>query len=196
MRTATCPVCHVTMEVVSLQPPEGATVTLDTCLTCGALWFDRGELERGSKRKVSRTHTNDEVDYLCPRCDVHLWAQTLGEHNHWASACIRCDGVFVDGESVDFALSLHPTAARLINAPRAGTPNTTRARPRPKLRKKPVDYLEHINVETCAWCSEPASDTRLVLSLRVTGWVCFSCRKKLDLLHSDEAARRVRPGAW
>ena len=189
VRSATCPVCHLTMDVISLQPPEGRAVTLDTCLKCGALWFDRGELDRGSKRAITRAHTNDEVEYLCPRCNVHLWAQTLGSNDYWASACIRCDGVFIDGESVDFALSLHPAAMRVLNAPRPGAPNTTRARPRPKLKREKVDYLKDINVETCSHCGERANDTRLVLSLRATGWVCLSCRTKLDLLQSDERHR-------
>ncbi len=172
VRSATCPVCHLTMDVLSIPPPDGRAVTLDTCLKCGALWFDRGEL-----------------DYLCPRCNVHLWAQKLGSNDYWASACIRCDGVFIDGESVDFALSLHPAALRVLNAPRPGAPNTTRARPKPKLKREKVDYLKDINVETCSHCGERANDTRLVLSLRSTGWVCLSCRTKLDLLQNDERHR-------
>ena len=169
------------MDIVSLQPPNGPTVTIDTCLTCGALWFDRQELARGSRRAVSRVHTNDEVDYRCPRCDVHLWAQKLGAEGHWASACIRCDGVFVDGESVDFALSLHPVAAREINAPRAGAAGTAVRRPRPRPRpvNAPVDYQKDINVEPCFECGERRNKVRWLATNVFEGWVCDACRDVL-----------------
>lgn len=185
-RSASCPICHVPMDLLVLQPPEGRPVRLDTCLQCGALWFDRHELADGSSHQLSREHTNVEVAYLCPRCHVHLWAQKLGPDGYWASACIRCDGVFIDGESVDFALSLHPTSVREINAPAPGEPQTTRRR-RPRLQKEaPVDYLKDILVESCAHCGKQTGSCRYVLSRSVRGWCCFDCRKELGSRLDDE----------
>lgn len=177
MSALDCPVCHQPMEELSIQPPGGTLVTLDTCTKCGGLWFDHAELELSSKRSLRRAHENEEVDYLCPRCDVHLWLQTLGE-GHWASACIHCDGVFVDGEVVDHALALHPTAARAANAPHAGE-GVERRRKRPKLKKEePKDYLKDILVEKCVKCGDEAMNTVYVVG---HGYVCRPCRNTLGL---------------
>ncbi len=68
-----CPKCHAGMEEV-----ESKGVTIDRCLECQGLWFDRGEAEQLSDRLVADYidtgdpevgEAMDEIEAIkCPRC--------------------------------------------------------------------------------------------------------------------------------
>jgi Zn-finger nucleic acid-binding protein len=95
------------METLTLTPPRRDEVDLDACARCGALWFDRGELERSSQRKVTRRETTEQIDAKCPRCRERLYADQLGDGN-WVYGCEKCSGVLVEGDTVRASLKLHP----------------------------------------------------------------------------------------
>jgi Zn-finger nucleic acid-binding protein len=95
------------METLTLEPPRKEPVDLDACGKCGALWFDKGELERTSLRKVTRRETTEQVSMKCPRCRERLYADQLGDGN-WVYGCEKCSGVLIEGETVHASLKLHP----------------------------------------------------------------------------------------
>jgi Zn-finger nucleic acid-binding protein len=95
------------METLTLAPPRRGEIDLDACGRCGALWFDRGELERSSQRQVTRRETTEQIDAKCPRCRERLYADQLGD-GHWVYGCEKCSGVLVEADTVRASLKLHP----------------------------------------------------------------------------------------
>lgn len=171
---APCPACQHALEPLTVAPPQALPVTLDLCPRCGGVWFDRGELQRSSKVQLERGAREDEVEYQCPRGHGHLWAQRLGE-DHWASACAQCFGQFIDGETVDFALKLHPAIA---------TPKPPRKLKRDREleaeARAPVDYLKDIvQLNVCVECRDETLSSHY--SWAREGFVCFECKSKLGL---------------
>lgn len=170
-----CPACQHALEPLTVQPPDEQPVTLDMCGRCGGVWFDRGELQRSSKIKVERGAREDEVEYQCPRGHGYLWAQRLGEE-HWASACAQCGGQFIDGETVDFALKLHPAVA---------TPKPPRKLKRDRELEAdsngPVNYLKDMKVtNVCVECLDETLSGNYFAHLK--GYACFECMQKLGLI--------------
>jgi Zn-finger nucleic acid-binding protein len=83
------------------------TFTIDRCVNCKGLWFDRREMEqlqgiRGSEViDSSRTKTGKSFDTLkdisCPRCIIPMdKIQDTGKAQFTYENCSQCHGVFLD----------------------------------------------------------------------------------------------------
>lgn len=106
-----CPKCGSEMA-----PVRFADVTVDRCVQCGGLWFDRLEYEdlkklRGAAKVVDcgDPQTGREMNAVpqadCPTCHARMIRLVVPDQPHIAyEQCSLCDGVFMDaGEFADFA---------------------------------------------------------------------------------------------
>lgn len=80
-------------------------ITLDECISCGAFWFDAGELENYLSARLDNKKEDilltrfvptdmDSLYELCPKCEKERLGQgKIGELS--LSRCRRCNGFFV-----------------------------------------------------------------------------------------------------
>ena len=104
-----CPKCHSNMTKVSY-----ASVDVDRCIRCGALWFDMMELERltgvegsegidiGNPEVGQHLDTTDRIN--CPVCQTQMLRMVDSRQPHIRyESCTVCHGVFFDaGEFKDY----------------------------------------------------------------------------------------------
>lgn len=76
----------------------GAELELDRCSDCGGVWFDAGEVERATGKRVSAS--GGATRRACPRCKRALSEATLGARIA-VEACGTCRGVFLEARDVD-----------------------------------------------------------------------------------------------
>lgn len=107
----TCPKCNSMMERLEISSPSlrafsGAEI--DRCLSCGGLWFDKGEeaalmtaevahaLDKG---RTDRSRRNDTLrDCLCPRCSAPMGTLPFkGQPHIRYERCPSCGGAYFDG---------------------------------------------------------------------------------------------------
>ena len=94
-----CPRCRGQMSEESVQG-----VQVDRC-GCGAIWFDRGELERlrqrdresASRGRLLVLRTGEPSGFTCPRC-TNSDLETVNVDSKEVGGCRRCSGLYVDGE--------------------------------------------------------------------------------------------------
>jgi Zn-finger nucleic acid-binding protein len=113
-----CPKCQADMEAVEV---EG--ITVNRCVDCKGMWFDRLEHEKlkkvkgGSKIDIGDKKAGREQDKIkdvqCPRCNVKMVNMVDPQQTHISfEACSTCGGVYFDaGEFRDFA---HYTVADIV----------------------------------------------------------------------------------
>jgi Zn-finger nucleic acid-binding protein len=94
-----CPQCNTKLRpfMVQSQNPN-IDVELDRCHGCGGVWFDRGELELSTGRKVTPTKVPVK-DRYCPRCLIPLLGAEL-TGNVAVEACRSCKGVYLDSRDM------------------------------------------------------------------------------------------------
>ena len=94
-----CPQCNTRLRpfMVQSQNPN-IDVELDRCHGCGGVWFDAGELEISTGRKVVPTRTPVK-DRYCPRCLIPLLSAELTGRVA-VEACRSCKGVYLDSRDM------------------------------------------------------------------------------------------------
>ena len=94
-----CPICDIELEK---QHAHG--LTIDVCLWCRSMWFDRGEIEvfkhQADKERLfkldpsSEFQSEDDVAVRCPRCE--MTTLEMGKiRGYEAGRCSACHGVWV-----------------------------------------------------------------------------------------------------
>lgn len=93
-----CPQCNTKLRpfLVQSQNP-GIDVELDRCHGCGGMWFDAGELEISTGRKVIKS--TKPSDRYCPRCLIPLLNAELTA-GVAVEACRACKGVYLDARDM------------------------------------------------------------------------------------------------
>lgn len=94
-----CPSCHSEMSRF-----ERASVVLDRCETCKAVWFDHHELDvyrhSGAREDLATPDAGPTEDALvCPRCQTFLEAALL--EGVRVDRCPDCAGLYVDRDDLD-----------------------------------------------------------------------------------------------
>ncbi len=94
-----CPQCNAKMKSFWVQSRNpGIDVELDRCHSCGGMWFDAGELEVSTGRKVLKSKSTS--DRYCPRCLIPLLNAELTA-GVAVEACRSCKGVYLDARDMD-----------------------------------------------------------------------------------------------
>jgi hypothetical protein len=74
-------------------------VALDRCLTCGGLWFNRGELEQLSGRGLTVIPgTRRPASHRCVFCGALM--QRGSFRKYVAQSCLKCDAAFLPETAV------------------------------------------------------------------------------------------------
>jgi Zn-finger nucleic acid-binding protein/tRNA A-37 threonylcarbamoyl transferase component Bud32 len=103
-----CPHCRVELALRTL-----GTVEVDSCVTCGGIWLDAGELEALSAESLGGELERPAVELLrpmektalpCPTCNEQLIVCSYGaERELELDACALCEGIWLDeGELAQF----------------------------------------------------------------------------------------------
>ena len=104
-----------------MQVVKKGSVEFDTCLSCGAIWFDEGELRKVKDEvdpnlnwmdfEIWRHHDKfhaHSVEKLCPNCGMNLAAIDYADTNVVIDFCPACYGVWLDkGEFESIINALH-----------------------------------------------------------------------------------------
>lgn len=90
-----CPTCMAPMQPLFLEREGAPDVQLDRCARCGGVWFDTGEAEDVSRRRLAWTPGSGPSTGACPGCREAL---RPGELRARASAqrCPGCHGVWLE----------------------------------------------------------------------------------------------------
>ena len=108
-----------------MQAVQFGRTTIDRCLHCHGLWFDRHEIDRArtdaSPRTLDPGHPfdgfehNTRRDAHCPRCDQKLLKLAFPVQTHIDyEQCSHCGGAFLDaGEFTDLATLTRSERLRL-----------------------------------------------------------------------------------
>jgi Zn-finger nucleic acid-binding protein len=114
---------HCPKDGAEMEKVNANGITLDRCVSCGAMWFDANELERlrkdarsADKLDVGRTSsgakaapaagaraTRGTKTQCCPRCEEVMVEHEYPDQSHiMIMTCKRCGGHLLDaGEFVD-----------------------------------------------------------------------------------------------
>ena len=104
----TCPQCGASMAAQT-----HAGLTIDSCVQCGGVWFDLGELEAllETRGKLSKPGPSDEhLEHTqsfatqCPRCHARS-LEEVSFRGVGLRACEQCRGMFVSQRSLDRILT-------------------------------------------------------------------------------------------
>jgi len=100
-----CPKCQNEMEIRKI-----GTVTVDECVGCKGVWFDKDELRLSKDQKDPGLNWLDfelwkqedkfrvsEKPISCPKCNVNMNAITYGDTEVEVDYCVSCNGVWLDG---------------------------------------------------------------------------------------------------
>ena len=116
LRARTCPTHRQPMQRVLTTTAAGKDVELDRCGTCGALWFDAGELEQLASQRA--LPAGPGFSHFCPSCSDPAREPAVG--GVFASArCNSCDGTFLDAATVARLTAEHLPRVPEPPAPRA-----------------------------------------------------------------------------
>lgn len=105
----TQPKPHCPRDGAALAPLEVDGLALDSCPSCGGLWFDLGELRRAEDREDPDLHWleftlwRDEHSFQltptplpCPRCDGRLGSALYHDTGVLVHMCPACEGTWLD----------------------------------------------------------------------------------------------------
>lgn len=94
-----CPQCNTRLKAFMVQSRNpGIDIELDRCHACGGVWFDAGELENATGRKVLKS--TRASDRFCPRCLIPLLNAELTA-GVAVEACRACKGTYLDHRDMD-----------------------------------------------------------------------------------------------
>ena len=109
MRVLKCPVCEEPMIVAEYEHVE-----IDTCVGCGGVWLDGGELEALVGSAVPPKATPDPdlgpPDRDCPICVDKLIKDRYGRTQVVVDKCPHGDGIWLDAGELEQILAAHPQA--------------------------------------------------------------------------------------
>ncbi|HUT36516.1 MAG TPA: zf-TFIIB domain-containing protein [Planctomycetota bacterium] len=109
MRVLKCPVCLEPMIVAEYEHVE-----IDTCVGCGGVWLDGGELEALVGSAVPPKATPDPdlgpPDRDCPICVHKLAKDRYGRTQVVVDKCPHGDGIWLDAGELEQILAAHPQA--------------------------------------------------------------------------------------
>lgn len=93
-----CPQCNTVMKpfLVQSRKPD-VDVELDRCHHCGGVWFDAGELELATGRKVVKS--SKPCDRFCPKCLIPLLNADLTT-GVAVETCRSCGGTYLDAKDI------------------------------------------------------------------------------------------------
>jgi Zn-finger nucleic acid-binding protein len=92
-----CPKCRST-ELTQKRVAD-ADVTIDTCPSCGGVWFDRGELERlmgSAGAELRMPDTARRSPRRCPKCSGVMYAFYYPRTFVSVDMCRKCPGIWLD----------------------------------------------------------------------------------------------------
>jgi Zn-finger nucleic acid-binding protein len=93
-----CPKCQVVK--LRKRRAKGKDFAVEYCLKCKGVWFDRGELrevmpEAIKRLKVPRDAQQD-AEFLCPKCNIALYALNYPHTYVTIEMCKKCRGLWLD----------------------------------------------------------------------------------------------------
>ncbi len=85
---------------------------IDQCFSCGGVWFDKGELEKYTKERLTIVDSpsvgkelDKELDLKegnCPRCQIALKKKPYKKDSSITlDICEKCGGVWLDSTEID-----------------------------------------------------------------------------------------------
>lgn len=93
-----CPKCQVARLIK--RRAKGKNFSVEYCLKCKGVWFDRDELEALMPEAVREMklprHAQKDPECLCPKCNKTLYAFDYPETYVVINMCIRCGGIWLD----------------------------------------------------------------------------------------------------
>ncbi|MEW6431709.1 MAG: zf-TFIIB domain-containing protein [Myxococcota bacterium] len=93
-----CPQCNTVMKPFTVQSRKpDVDVELDRCHNCGGVWFDAGELELATGRKVVKS--SKPCDRFCPKCLIPLLNADLTT-GVAVETCRSCGGTYLDAKDI------------------------------------------------------------------------------------------------
>ena len=111
-----CPRCKTPLKTIDLGEYGGeyAAVVIDSCPTCGGVWYDKGELDA---RDESTWTDVEALDFeprlsggrraLCPKCEVILTpVSPKGAREIVVDRCPSCFGFWLDAGDLESIQSL------------------------------------------------------------------------------------------
>lgn len=90
-----CPACAVAMQPLFLERAGEPDLQLDRCAACGGVWFDAGEAEEISRRKVSWVPSENPTGLRCPGCGDGLGSGRV-KGRFSGARCESCHGLWLD----------------------------------------------------------------------------------------------------
>ena len=93
-----CPKCQVAKLVA--RGVKGKDFTVDYCLKCKGVWFDRGELEEVMPAAIKELAipgtARKDVERLCPKCEKALYQFDYPQTYVTIDLCKKCRGLWLD----------------------------------------------------------------------------------------------------
>jgi len=85
------------------------SVTLDTCLSCGGMWFEGDELRKAKDERAiyakwfdfdlwknPKSFTAEKSNHVCPTDSSTLYKLNYGSSDIEIDACKKCNGIWLD----------------------------------------------------------------------------------------------------
>jgi Zn-finger nucleic acid-binding protein len=102
-----CPQCNTVMKPFWVQSRKpDVDVELDRCHNCGGIWFDAGELETATGRRVIKS--SKPCNRYCPKCLIPLLNADLTT-GVAVETCRSCGGTYLDAKDI-VAVTKHAPA--------------------------------------------------------------------------------------
>lgn len=93
-----CPKCQVAK--LTKRRAKGKDFTVEYCLKCKGVWFDRNELEEVMPEAIKELEVpgdaQKDVECLCPKCNKALYAFYYPQTYVTIDMCKRCGGLWFD----------------------------------------------------------------------------------------------------
>ncbi len=93
-----CPKCQVAK--LRKRRAKGKDFTVEYCLKCKGVWFDRGELEEVMPEAIKKLEVPGDaqkhVECLCPKCNKALYAFDYPQTHVTIDMCKRCGSIWFD----------------------------------------------------------------------------------------------------
>ena len=88
------------------------SLTIDQCFICNGLWFDKGELEKYMKERMTVVGASSEEQLpskdlneklgLCPKCSVQMVRISAPkDRSVTIDTCEKCEGIWLDDVEID-----------------------------------------------------------------------------------------------
>jgi Zn-finger nucleic acid-binding protein len=105
-----CPVCRKKMQPFWVPAGPSREIELDRCNECGGVWFDAGELERATRRKLKPGGAAKATRRNCPRCKTAMVTAQL-DSGITVESCQDCFGTFLEAVDLEQATKRAPPKA-------------------------------------------------------------------------------------